>query len=335
MLPVHAQLFSHAVRSLKEYNEQSERNKDVVLVKDAQVAMSCVLNVMSERVRKHFSQTDEKDLISDAKSSCLLADFDSHTCTAFLRKYLDILKEKGIVYLKRLVTMDRGDLYRKYLDEDPLPVNAMVEEKVLRILELLCEFIIHPPFLKASPSENDCLQVWKSVFGVIADKVSLHTGEKALKASRIMKQIQSSEYSDVSESGRKVDCLFMVENHELSNIEFKSPEIGKRELAIQNRKNVRLARCIQESHISLGEKDASILMADVCGFVGVFYQVKQMDSISVAGKTTETLVQIPQTAAQLEDFLADTSLAVICNYMVSVRTLDILSFVSLQYFMVF
>jgi hypothetical protein len=90
-------------------------------------------------------------------------------------------------------------------------------------------------------------------------------GEKALKASRIMKRMQSAEYNDVSESGRKADCLFMMENLELSNIEFKSPEAGKRELAIQNRKNVRLARCIQESHISLGEKDASILMADVFG----------------------------------------------------------------------
>lgn len=90
-------------------------------------------------------------------------------------------------------------------------------------------------------------------------------GEKALKASRIMRQLRSFENSDVSELGRKVDCLFMMENHELSNIEFKSPEIGERELAIQIRKNIRLARCIQESHISLGEKDASILMADVCG----------------------------------------------------------------------
>jgi hypothetical protein len=71
------------------------------------------------------------------------------------------------------------------------------------------------------------------------------------------------------------------------------------------------------------------------GFVGVFYQVRQMGAISVAGKTTSTLVQIPQTVVELEDFLDDNSLAIIWNYMVSMKTLDILSFSSLQYSMVF
>jgi hypothetical protein len=36
MLPIHAQLFDHAVLSLKEYTLQDEQNKDIVLVKDAQ-----------------------------------------------------------------------------------------------------------------------------------------------------------------------------------------------------------------------------------------------------------------------------------------------------------
>lgn len=86
-----------------------------------------------------------------------------------------------------------------------------------------------------------------------------------LKASKVMRKIQSAEHSDLAEAGRRVDCLFMRNDVELSNIEFKSPKIGDRELTIQNRKNVRLARCIQESHLLLGEKDPSILMADVYG----------------------------------------------------------------------
>jgi hypothetical protein len=99
--------------------------------------MSCVLNVISARVCEHFSRTDGEHLISDAESLCTLAGFNSHPCTAFLRKYLEVLKEKGIVHLKRLVTIDRGAIYMKYLDEEHLPVNAMVEDKALRILELL------------------------------------------------------------------------------------------------------------------------------------------------------------------------------------------------------
>lgn len=99
--------------------------------------MSCVLNLMSARACEHFFQTDMKYLLGDAVSLCAIANFDSHTCSTILRKYLEVLKENGIVYLKRLVTIDRGALSMKYLQDEDLPVDAMVEVKTLRILELL------------------------------------------------------------------------------------------------------------------------------------------------------------------------------------------------------
>ncbi|KAF9315564.1 hypothetical protein BG006_003727 [Podila minutissima] len=88
-------------------------------------------------------------------------------------------------------------------------------------------------------------------------------GETILQTSKVMRQMQSLEHGDVSDTGRKADCIFMHEGVELSNIEFKRADIGERDLAIQNRKNVRLARCIQQAHISLGIKDPSVFMADV------------------------------------------------------------------------
>jgi hypothetical protein len=60
----------------------------------------------------------------------------------------------------------------------------------------------------------------------------------------------------------------MMNDVELSNIEVKHPGSSKVELTIQNRKNVRLARCIQESHSALGIDKPSILMGDVCGTFG-------------------------------------------------------------------
>ena len=81
--------------------------------------------------------------------------------------------------------------------------------------------------------------------------IKLHTvhcfisGEKALEASKIMRQHQVSEYNDASESARKVDCLFKYEDLELSNIKFKKPDTSNRDLAIQNRKNVRQGRQLQ------------------------------------------------------------------------------------------
>jgi len=83
--------------------------------------------------------------------------------------------------------------------------------------------------------------------------------------------MQSNEYSDTSDSGRKVDCLFMMQGAELSNVEFKHAETCVKELAIQNRKNVRLARCIQEAHATYGVKDPSILMADIFGRLPILY----------------------------------------------------------------
>jgi hypothetical protein len=50
--------------------------------------------------------------------------------------------------------------------------------------------------------------------------------------------MQTAEYNDVSDAGRKLDCLFMVNDVELSNIEVKHPGSSRVDLTIQNRKNI-------------------------------------------------------------------------------------------------
>jgi hypothetical protein len=180
-----------------------------------------------------------------------------------------------------------------------------------------------------------------------------NSGEKALESSRILRRHQSAEYGDVSDSGRKVDCLFSYHGIELSNIELKTPDITPRDIAIQNRKNVRLARAIQEAHAESGAPGEPILMADVSGnwvtrhsifffsqdayegsrtnfflvlvvfrgciqgFIGTFYRVLPMGEIQVAGKTTEETVQLPTTEGGMELFLEGPSLAILFNFMVS------------------
>lgn len=98
--------------------------------------------------------------------------------------------------------------------------------------------------------------------------LSILSGETMLSASKIMRKLQSLEHGGVSEGGgRKVDCIFVVDNVEISNIEFKRSKISGSEIAIQNRKNVRLARCIQEEFHAIGMKNPVVLMADVQGTV--------------------------------------------------------------------
>ncbi|KAF9920599.1 hypothetical protein FBU30_009550 [Linnemannia zychae] len=95
-----------------------------------------------------------------------------------------------------------------------------------------------------------------------------------------MSRMQTAEYHDLSDSGRRLDCLFMMDDVELSNIVVKHPGSSKMELTIQNRKSVRLAR----------------------------------SSIAIAGKTTSTTVHLPRTAGALETFMETGSLAIIWNF---------------------
>lgn len=80
-----------------------------------------------------------------------------------------------------------------------------------------------------------------------------------------MKTLQSLEHGDVSDGGRKVDCIFVAEGVEISNVEFNRPNIRDTDVAIQSRKNVRLARCIQEELRTLGMEEPVVYMTDVQG----------------------------------------------------------------------
>ncbi|KAG0067710.1 hypothetical protein BGZ89_005770, partial [Linnemannia elongata] len=126
-----------------------------------------------------------------------------------------------------------------------------------------CDHILHPPYGKVAPSENDCLHYWVRIFSSLTNKITIQTGEKALEASKVVRRQQAAEYGEVSEAGRKVDCLFAFESIELSNVEFKLRGALDKEIAIQNRKNIRLDRALQEAHARHGAGDVSVFMADV------------------------------------------------------------------------
>ncbi|KAG0220485.1 hypothetical protein BGW41_007918, partial [Actinomortierella wolfii] len=157
MLPEHGLLFDHAVESLKEYQNQEVQDKDTILLKDAQVAMSCVLNTMSKRACQHFEDQHEESLVKTARSLSVIQGFEEHACTAITQRYSSILAEKGLDYLRKKLIVDRGAIYTEYLDRGRLPADVEMEDKVLQILLLLCQFILRPPFGDAAPSENDCL----------------------------------------------------------------------------------------------------------------------------------------------------------------------------------
>ncbi|KAF9904175.1 hypothetical protein EC991_002969 [Linnemannia zychae] len=275
-------LFNHAVNLLDEYQQQTPDKKDTTLIKDAQVAMSCLLNTMSPRAVNHFMFEKEEETVTDAIDSTTLSYFEEHECLAYAREYCTVLEEHGLEYLIRKLAIDRGQLFSSYPLDESLPKAVVIKEKVLRVLEKV---------------------------------VTIHSGEKVLEASKIMRNQQAVEYGDLSDSGRKVDLIFSYDKVELSNVEFKRQDISPKNITVQCRKNIRLGRCIQELHKSYGIKDPVVMMADVAGYVGFFYLVKPLKGISVAGKTTRSMAILPNTAGAMEVFLKGTSLAMIWNYL--------------------
>ncbi|KAF9945046.1 hypothetical protein BGZ70_004094 [Mortierella alpina] len=301
MDPLHSLLFEHALKSMKEYASQEEKEKDPILVKDAQAC-------------KHFEESDQEELVRTAKSLSTIERWEHHDCLAILKRYTPILTKNGVKNLMNQAILDRASIIVQHQNLDQLPPSAVLEDKVLQILTILCQFVLRPPFGEIPPSEADCLQLWVSVLSVIVDKLTMHTGEKVLEASKIMRQRQTAEFNDVSDSGRKVDLLFMFEGVEISNMEFKKPSATEKDLALQTRKNIRLARCLQEAHASLGVEKPSILMADIAGFVGITYQVQPMGDILVAGEAASGMMHLPRTKGGLEAFLEGSSLALLWNY---------------------
>ncbi|KAF9163284.1 hypothetical protein DFQ26_002740 [Actinomortierella ambigua] len=231
---------------------------------------------MSDRACHHFEESQEKELVGNAKALNVIQGFDQHKCSTILKKYVPILARSSVEKFKTKLVIDRGALLNQHSDCERLPEDVDVEDRVLQILILI--------------------------------------GERVLESSKIVRQQQSAEFGDVSDSGRKLDMLFTYNGLDISNVEFEKPKTTEQELAIQHRKNIRLARCIQEHHAKLGIEEPSILMADVAGFVGVIYQVKPLKGITVAGETVHTPVSLPRTRATLMAFLEDASLAIMWNY---------------------
>ncbi|KAF9998316.1 hypothetical protein BGZ79_008003 [Entomortierella chlamydospora] len=262
-----------------------------------------------------FFRHNNPGLLRDAESACIMRNIEKHPCTSILKEYADVILENGVEYLQRRLAVDLGLLNAEILEGETVSDAADIRDRTLKVLLMLCDFIINPPFKNTQPSENDVLLLWVNLFSKLTKQVSINTGEKAMLASKIIRQMQSSEFGDPSDMGRRADCLFMFDDIEISNIEFKKPSTSEAEIGLQNRKNVRLGRCLQQGFVEFGVAEPSVVMADVAGYVAVFYQVKQMGDLHVAGKITPHLVQLPSTDGALWEFLTSPSLAIIWNYL--------------------
>ncbi|KAI8602504.1 hypothetical protein EDD21DRAFT_413923 [Dissophora ornata] len=232
-------LFDHAVDSLEGYLAQGEHKKDIVLLKDAFVCASL--------------WKSEAELIADAKDRTRIQGFGAHACTQHLKKYHNLLLKHDIKELYKKLIIDRATLVQANMNADQQQMWRTKPSK----FSWFCKCLAAKRYC-----ENDCLQLWVRIFVILATKITIHTGEQALKASRIVRFHQQAEYGDVSDAGRKVDCLLAYKGLELSNAEFKHPAVTE-EVGLQTRKSIQLARAFQEAHHRRGAADEFILMMDI------------------------------------------------------------------------
>ncbi|KAG0251618.1 hypothetical protein DFQ27_008646 [Actinomortierella ambigua] len=204
------------------------------------------------------------------------------------------LQDHDVRYRARQLLRDRHELQKPYDLGEILPEEVQMKERVLVILEYLCRVVSNPPFKREDASENDALLVWAHILDLARsnDRIALQSGERMLEASKVLRQQQAAEFGDISDAGRKVDLAFVHKDIELSNIEVKKPGISTMDINVQCRKNIRLGRCIQEQHRKYGVQEPSVIMGDVAGFVGIFYQLAKMDEVWVAGTASPSKVHL-------------------------------------------
>jgi len=88
--------------------------------------------------------------------------------------------------------------------------------------------------------------------------------------SKDVQVILNREFGDYSPYGRKADMLFKSRT-EMCNFEFKADGTSPTDMMTQNRKNIRLNRCILENLRKIGVLSPRILFADIKGIALVFF----------------------------------------------------------------
>ncbi|KAF9579910.1 hypothetical protein BGW38_003641 [Lunasporangiospora selenospora] len=277
----HLRLFKHARNCLQQYQKKGGKGK--ALIKDAMVSMSCVLNLYASEIEKYFEDED----LNLARQSCFREGFNQdHVVIETLQPLREVLKE-GIDELSCYIRVRRGEIAQRSLAGTSGPQDR-IHDQILSVVQHLCSFIMDPPFGSSPPSEQDCSHQWAAIFSLLKSRnISMHT------------------------SGE----------NELANLEIKAPSACESVLIQQNRKNIRINRCIQLALHRIG-LDAAIIAGDIVGYLGVFYVIQRYGDIFVCGPVTADTVFIPTNSTELEEFLDGESLSVIINF---VRSVDKLS----------
>ncbi|KAG0301333.1 malate DEHYDROGENASE, NAD-dependent [Dissophora globulifera] len=142
---------------------------------------------------------------------------------------------------------------------------------------------------------------------------TLHTLREELRAKEL-------GFGDMAESGRRCDMLLRSGAVEQANIEIKPSMQGGSVPVFQNRKNVRLNRCVQLSLLELGMEDASVIAGDI-DFLGIFIPSENIETYSYEVRYRLRLFSCRRMRPNWTIFLDGKFLSVIVNFLLSLDEL--------------
>ncbi|KAF9109163.1 hypothetical protein BGX27_007925 [Mortierella sp. AM989] len=297
MSETRAGLFQHAYDSLLLHQDNGE---DIVTLKDAFVALSCTMNLSGPNLKSYFSKeilelADHNTALLNKQNNIanLLEPFHENLC----KNDLDISKLLQFTVKRKAELMEAGQ-------------DNEVEGKITDIIECLCRFIASPEMrVEELFSESEVVDIWRSIFKILLRDTNIYTksGETVVIASKGVQEILNKEFGDHSTYGRKADMLFKSKS-ELCNFEFKAEGTSPSEMLIQNRKNIRLNRCIFEHLRRLGVSRPRIIFADFQGFSGCVFLLQSFKDVYTS-KCIDYL-SVPQNATELKELLRDGDLIV-------------------------
>ncbi|KAF9360656.1 hypothetical protein BGX34_007650 [Mortierella sp. NVP85] len=318
--PNHQGLFRLARDRLLEYQALRKNQKDQLLLKDAMVAMSCLVNLVSPSTYSYFSD----EFIAKAYDQCMEPDFSVHQqIMSWLEKFKDPVNPVADPStIRDVASIDKADLIkaRRQLE---IGTRSM-HEKVLDVVEQVCDLVTERPFGDTQTlSENDCLNTWTNIFKtMLPDGLTLHTGETGLQSSKEVQCEISDEYgNEGSDTGRRVDMRFCYGGIEIANIEFKPPSQKKTARAKQSRKNLRLGRCIQRRLEKLGVPRPEVFCGHISGYLGFMAKIMWVEDVYVSGKVTDHVISLPTTKTALNKFMDGHSLSCIVHFLERLATL--------------
>ncbi|KAG0305900.1 hypothetical protein BGZ99_001945 [Dissophora globulifera] len=251
----HLLLFKIAHQCLTAANGPLKKVTDAVNLKDALVAMSCILNLRSPTATTHFPAS----FVAKATDGCYEDGYDRNELVSrCFAGMTDIFKAEGVLGL-RYAAEDKKAVYRKERQAGGSLVRSQ-EEKLMDIIEIACDLVSEKQF-EEPHAEADTLHIWLKILEkLLPIRLRMKTGESVLTCSK-----PGLQQKDDDMMGRKVDLKFTVDGIEVAVIEFKSASQAKGAVTKQSRKSLRLGKSIQQSLETLGVEDAYVVCGDVAG----------------------------------------------------------------------